>query len=278
MPGRVVLTRRAAPRPRPGGGALRFSPVERLSRRLKALAPDTPQRYAVTDLSGESDLDPGWILASSAIPAMVACAGEHLSVSPAVAGAKMAGSLGYAVTGRLAVALAVTGQAYDVGPHSLMVRLDGDGLVERIGVRNPILLVSAAAVGPGPYPVTRLADLDAVIEWAANRAWSTLGPLVDELHEVTRFGRIPMWNLVADTVLGPATTAPRLAGHDQRAGRATGSAFLDALVERGAPIRRRGTLREPALPNVLTPVRGSCCLQFRQDQEKCDSCPLIRTQ
>ena len=225
-----------------------------------------------------------------ALPAMVGCAGDHLAISPAVAGARMAGSLGYAVAGRLAVALAVTGQAYDVGPDSLMVRLDDDGLIERIGVRNPVLAIPAAdaSVIPGPYPVVRLTDHRAVIVWAADRAWATLDPLINELHECTRFGRTPMWNLVADAVLGPATVAPRLAGRDQRAGRAVGSAFLDALVDRGAPIRRRGTLRPPPLissnapvrsPIVdeLVPVRGSCCLQFRQTQEKCGSCPLVQS-
>jgi hypothetical protein len=281
VPGPAVMTSPAAPRPRPGGGprppaAVRTGPVERLGRRLQALTPDHPQRYAVTDLSGASALDPGWHAAIDALPAMVACAGEHLSVSPAVAGARMAGSLGYAVAGRLAVAIAVTGQAYDVGPGSLMVRLDDGGLIERIGVLEPGLVVSAAdaSFGPGPGPVTRLADLAAVIAWAADRAWATLNPLIDEVHEMTRYGRIPMWNLVADSVLGPATVAPRLAGRDQRAGRAAGSRFLDALVDRGAPVHRRGTLGEPIALDVLTPVRGSCCLHFRQTQEKCASCPL----
>jgi hypothetical protein len=243
---------------------------------LQALAPDHPQRYAVTNLSGGSGPNADWLPIAGILPTMVACAGEHLSFSPAVAGARMAGTLGYAVAGRLAVAIAVTGQAYDVGPDSLMVRLDGAGLVERIGVRNPVLVAAAAdsSVGPRPGPVTRLADLDAVIRWAADRAWTTLEPLINELHEMTRYGRMPMWNLVADSVLGPATVAPRLAGRDQRAGRAAGSAFLDALVGSGAPIHRRGTLREQPTAEVLTPVRGSCCLHFRQTQEKCASCPL----
>jgi hypothetical protein len=295
VPGPVAVTRPAPARPRPGLGSesveaqvgpwvgsadpvrTGISRVDRLGRRLRALVPDHPQRYAVTDLSGRSAVEHGWIRAAHALPSMVAGAGDHLRVSPAVAGARMAGTLGYAAAGRLAVAIAVTGQAYDVGPQSLMVRLDDSGLVERIGVRNPVLVTAAAdaSVGPGPDPVTRLADLDAVIVWAADRAWATLAPLIEELHEVTRYGRVPMWNLVADSVLGPATIAPWLAGRDQRAGRAAGSAFLDALVARGAPIHRRGTLRRSTLDG-LTPVRGSCCLHFRQTQEKCASCPLER--
>jgi hypothetical protein len=283
VPGPVVMTRRAAPRPSPAPEASRplpgrfgIGPVERLGRRLQALAPDHPDRYAVTALPAGTVLDPGWQPVAGVLPAMVACAGEHLAVSPAVAGARMAGSLGYAVAGRLAVALAVSGQAYDVGPDSLMVQLNDEGLIERIGVRNPVLVTPAAdsSIGPGPGPVARFVDLAAVIVWAADRTWTTLAPLIDELHEVTRYGRMPMWNLVADAVLGPATVAPRLANGDQRAGRAAGTAFLDALVNLGAPIHRRGTLRDPAATDGLTPVRGSCCLHYRQTQEKCASCPL----
>jgi hypothetical protein len=307
--GRVALARPVTQRPKSrqpghtdqpgqagqfGGGAIGNTPVQRLGRRLQALTPDHPQRYAVTQLSAESDPGPEWLRIAGVVPAMLSRAGAHLSLSPAVAGARMAGTLGYAVAGRLAVALAVTGQAFDVGPDSLMVQLDGDGLIERIGVRSPVLMVSAAdpSIGPGPYPITRLADFAAVIAWSAARAWTTLGPLVDELHETVRYGRVPMWNLVGDAVLGPTTIVPRLAGGDQRAGRATGSAFLDALVEQGAPIRRRGTLRPPPtaeIPTsrmvatelltteVLTPVRGSCCLHFRQTQEMCASCPLAES-
>lgn len=280
MAGPAVMTSPAAPRPRPELTG-QHGALGRLGRRLQALAPDNPQRYAVTELSDPHALDPGWRPAPGIVSAMVSCAGEHLSVSPAVAGARMAGTLGYAVAGRLAVAIAVTGQAYDVGPDSLLLRLDESGLVERIGVRNRLLAVAAAdpSIGPGPGPIARLADLDAVIVWAADRAWATLNPLINDLHEVTRYGVTPMWNLVADSVLGPATVAPRLAGRDQRAGRAAGAAFLDALVARGAPIHRRGTLREPATGHplqILQPVRGSCCLHFRQTQEKCASCPLLR--
>jgi ferric iron reductase protein FhuF len=121
-----------------------------------------------------------------------------------------------------------------------------------------------------------LPELTELIAWAAERAWSTLDPLIEELHTVTRYGRTPMWNLVADAILGPATLAPAAAGMDQRAGRAVGTALIDALIVSGAPIRRRGTAHPQWDGGRLTlaPVRGSCCLYFRQNQELCESCPL----
>jgi hypothetical protein len=255
-------------------------PVGQLSERLRALTPDRPETYAICDL-GAAIPAPGrpnarWLSVEEVIAAMTAGGGEHLTISPAVAGARMAGSVGYATAGRLAVALAVTGQAYDTGPDSLALRLDDEGLVAWIGVRRPVLAVLAADPLAGTSGVLVLPDLSALIAWAADRAWATLDPLIGELHRVTRYGLAPMWNLVADAILGPATVAPRLAGLDQRAGHAVGGALIDRLISRGAPIRRRGTVREERIDGrlVLAPVRGSCCLYFRQNRELCDSCPL----
>ena len=110
-----------------------------------------------------------------------------------------------------------------------------------------------------------------------------LGPLLDDLHRRTRFGLVPMWNLAADSVLGPSTVVPLLVGHDQAGGRAVASALLDALVARGAPIRRRGPTQLVSLGRrtVAAPVRGSCCLLYREatnqptSQSVCASCPLL---
>jgi hypothetical protein len=168
------------------------------------------------------------------------------------------------------VAIAVAGQAYDVGPASLLLQLDDAGLVERIAVRRPTLAVlpdDPLAADQATH-IDLLPDLAALTGWAAARIVATLVPLIDELHRVTRFGRVPMWNLVADAVLGPATTVPRLAGLDQCAGREMGFALIDAMVAAGAPIRRVGTPRQPSADSsgILEPVRGSCCLYFRQAQ------------
>src|SRR4051794_3721374 len=107
-----------------------------MAERLRALDPDDPDRYG---LSERAPSGAGWTpvcAPSTLIAAMRTGTGGHLALSPAVAAATMAGSLGYAAAGRLAVAIAVTGQAYDAGPDSLTVQLNGEGLVERIAVRN----------------------------------------------------------------------------------------------------------------------------------------------
>jgi hypothetical protein len=240
---------------------------------LTTLSPEYPQAYGVSD-PGPDPVAPDWVPVSDVVAAMISGKGPHLGISPAVAGARLAGSLGYAVAGRPAVALAAAGRMYDTGPESLMMRLDDEGLVERIGVRNRVLAVTEDDPVAGRDEVLVLPDRPALIRWAAPGIWTALDRLIDEVHERTRYGRIPMWNLVADSVLGPAAAAAASAGLDHRVGYASGQALLDALVELGAPIHRRGSLLEP--PGELLTMRGSCCLYFRQDEEKCGTCPLIR--
>ncbi|MBT0771331.1 hypothetical protein KIH74_20505 [Kineosporia sp. J2-2] len=209
---------------------------------------------------------------------MLASKGPHLNHGPAVLGARLIGSLGYAAAGRLGIAIAVAGQAYDTGPASLMMRLDDDGLVQQIAVRSRRLAVLPSDPLAGSSGVTTAEDLPALAAWAARGAHDTLAPLIERIHAHTRYGKVAMWNQVADSVLGPATKSPLLAGGDQEAGRAAGQLFLDALVAEGAPIRRRGTVRfartELAV-QYLDPVRGMCCLFYRQDEDKCGGCPLV---
>ena len=265
----------------------RTAPIRLLAARLRALTPGDPHRYGVSEfrssIPAQPEPDRGWKPAS-AVPALIEImrsgSGKHLTISPALAGATMSGNLGYAAVGRLAVALSVAGQAYDTGPDSLMLRLTGEGLVEQIAVRRPILAVLPDDPLAGRPRVEVLPDRAALIGWAAARAWATLAPLLEELHRTTRYGLVPMWNQVADSVLGPATVAPRLAGLDrpeQWSGRAVGTALINGLIARGAPIRRHGTVREELIDDrlALAPVRGSCCLKFRQTQERCASCPLV---
>lgn len=271
---RPVAQQPAAQRSAARHPAARRPPMEELIAGLRQLAPDFPDLYSVTDLSDGSHLGHGshvdngtelgtrttagspWLTAGDVVAAMAARKAGQVGSSPAVAGARLAASLGYAVAGRPAVALAVAGRSYDTGPGSLLLRLGDEGLIEGIGVRNPALAVRHDDPLAGTEGVIVLPDTEALARWTAERVWATLAPLIDEVHQLTRYGRAPMWNLVADAVLGPATSTPRLARQDQRAGRATGTALLDALVDLGAPIRRRGTVFErPATrPTAVDPA------------------------
>lgn len=250
-------------------------PVEALAGRLRALNPLSPYAYSANRLDRAG---PGtWLGPDEVMAAMLTSNGEHHRFGPAVRGARLAGSLGYAAAGRPAVAIAVAGQVYDPGPDSLVLRLDDAGLVDRIAVRSGVLAVlpdDPRAAAPGIETVGSVAELTG---WAARRAYATLDPLAELIHRHTRYGRVAIWNQIADTVLGPTTTAMLPAGRSQEAGRAVGHLFLDALVAEGAPIRRRGTVRvevSSAGPRTLDPIRGMCCLYYRQDRDTCAGCPL----
>ncbi|GLY26949.1 (2Fe-2S)-binding protein [Kineosporia sp. NBRC 101731] len=255
------------------------NPVELLAERLRTLDPDRPHSYAAEHYSRVSQSGP-WFTPREVIEAMLASDGPHHGYGPAVVGARLIGSLGYAAAGRLGIAIATTGQAYDVSPDSLMLRLDEDGLVEQIAVRSGRFAVLPDDPLVGAPGVEVVEDLAALVVWAAQGAHATLAPLIEQIHTSIRYGTVAMWNQVADSVLGPTTKSPLPAGGSQEAGRAAGQLFLDALVAQGAPIRRRGTVRiaeNGAGQPILDPVRGMCCLFYRQGEEKCGSCPLVKS-
>jgi hypothetical protein len=90
--------------------------------------------------------------------------------------------------------------------------------------------------------VTVLPDPEALIAWTADRVHPTLDGLVEQVHRATGYGRQPLWNLVADTLLGPSAAAAARAGRDAAVAHDNADALLDALVVRGPRITRRGSL------------------------------------
>jgi len=262
------------------------TPLEHLDARLRSLDPENPDRYGMTDLSARFPLADGlaaprartgerWVPVDEVVTLMLAADAPHLRVSPAVAAARLIGSLAYAAAGRPAVAMAVAGQVYDTGPESLLLRLDDEGLVAEAGVRSGDLVS-----GRSDNLTEDLTD------WLATRVYATLGPLIQEIHAWTRYGVVPMWNLVTDSISGPCVTAVQQAGlglAGQQAALARSHLLLDALTGLGAPIRRRGTAVVDG--SALEVTRGSCCLYYRQTtvvdgaecpEEKCSTCPLRR--
>jgi hypothetical protein len=244
-----------------------------LGRRLAALNPEYPDSYGIRVAR------PGgtWLSPATVVDAMLLGPGDHLRVSPAVAGARLIGSLGYAALGRVGVAIAVTGRAYSTAPDTLLLRLDDEGLVDRIAVSRPALAVVAGDPWERLAGITVLPGLEALIEWTAERAHRTLDRLVEEVHEATGYGRQPLWNLVGDTVLGPSATAAALAGRDAAEGHENANALLDALVTRGALITRRGSLCSVEADGTPVTRRGACCMYYREIAETCSGCPLTRT-
>lgn len=263
-------------RPRTGApiraAALAAWPTQVLGRRLAALNPEYPDSYGVRVAR------PGgaWLTPAAVVAPMLQAPGDHLRVSPAVAGARLIGSLGYAALGRVGVAIAATARAYSTAPDTLLLQLDDEGLVERIAVSRPELAVLPDDPWRRLAGVTVLPSPEALVDWTAERAHRTLDRLVEEVHQATGYGRQPLWNLVADTVLGPAAHAAALAGRDPAAGHATAHALLDALVARGALITRRGSLCGVEADGTPVTRRGACCLYYRESAGTCSGCPLTR--
>ncbi|MFI7587531.1 (2Fe-2S)-binding protein [Spongisporangium articulatum] len=271
--------------PRAAGYARRGyqRPAVGLAHRVRALRPDRPFLYAM-DLLDPATLPDGWHRPATVLDAMLAPAAPHLRISPAVSAARVTTSLAYAALGRPAVGLALMRRVPDVSAGSLLLRLDDDGLVEQAAVGSPVVAMRAHDPLSGHADAVVVPDDAALVGWLADRALEVLTPLIDDLHRRTRFGVVPMWNLAADTALGPSTVAPLLAGGSQAAGREIGEALVDALVSRGAPIRRRGVAQEVETASrgtALAPVRGSCCLHYRDcsghpsSGSVCASCPLL---
>ena len=252
-----------------------------LAEQLRGLWPAFPHLYGIDQRPIRSVAGPDWVDVHDAVPAMLDRAARQLSTSPGVLAARTTTSLAYAVIGRPGISLTLTRRVPDL--DSMMLRLSADGLVEQAAVTGAtVALLTDDPLAARP-DAAAFASLGALIDWTADRAIAILRPLLDDLHRRTRFGLVPMWNLAADSVLGPSTVVPLLVGRDQAGGRAVANALLDALVARGAPIRRRGTTQLVALGRrtVAAPVRGSCCLLYREatnqptSRSVCASCPLL---
>ena len=164
-----------------------------------------------------------------------------------------------------------------LGP--LIVTADGGEVPITAGRDRVVLAVLPGdPVGTGGAShLVVLPSRTALIAWAAERAFASLTGFVEEVHAATGYGRIPMWNLIGDTVLGPCASAAALAGGSAADGHAVGTGLLDALVALGAPITRRGLLCSIASDGTPTVRRGACCLYYRQSAgETCETCPLPR--
>lgn len=262
--------------------------LERSQQRLRSVRPDYPHVYSVTvGVPAES----GWTALDTALGDGTVAAWYEAALRrdavggrSTVAAVRVIGSIAHAVLGRLTAALVAGGRAHDCSAANLAVHHDEDGHLDRVAVRRPAVLVLADDPAAGDPDAVVHPDQASLLAAAGAGAVAVLAPVIEQVRELSRFGVVPAWNVAADSVLGMSTFVPLYLGTDERAGRRTGEALLDALVAHGARIRTRGTcepvLRERA--EYLLPVRGSCCFHYKTEpeieqpgDEYCTTCPLL---
>jgi hypothetical protein len=255
----------------------------RTQERLRALRPEFPG--ACTVRVGVPD-DLGWLGLDALTAEKIACwwsgwmRRDSTGGRGAVAAVRVVGGLAHAVLGRLTAGLVLDRRAYDIRAANLAVHHDDAGQLDAVAVRRPTLAVLPDDDAAGAADVVVAPDLLSMLDEPARHAVAILGPVIDELRALSRFGVVPAWNVVADSVLSTATFVPLFAGGDERAGRVLGEALLDALVRYGARIRTRGTCTSAR--GLRLPVRGSCCFHYRTDPQVkthddafCTTCPLL---
>jgi hypothetical protein len=222
--------------------------------RLRAALDDAiPGRPAAFGLTREPD-GPGWR------PLAGLDAAEWCADDSAATAIGLAEVLGTAALGRVVAALVLTGWAID--PADLVLHRHDLGFVDAVALRRPAVLA-----GPGDP-----------IDEAAGAAVAVLGPVLDGIVAATR--PAPLWDVVADSARGAATTLT-LYGHS--GAHAVADALVAGLVAHGAPVR-------PAAPRETVQavdrrfevaVRVTCCLLWTtvpaadRAAAYCTTCPHL---
>ncbi len=242
--------------------------------RLRALAPDFPDTWAVELPPDDPAGGPGWcVLAAAPVERWLADA--RSGGGPAsLAAAGVGGALAQAVLARVTAALALDGRAWDVAAGNLLVHRAPAGHLDRVRLRRPVAWVLPGDAAAGGPSVRVLPDRAALLDAVAAAAVATLAPLFARIRVATRFGLVPLWNAAGDAVRLAAAHAPLPAGRPPRPDLA--AALLDAMVARGAPIRGRGRDLPLAGRPQAVPVRAACCLMFRlPGLGLCTTCPIL---
>ncbi|TQM14010.1 hypothetical protein [Pseudonocardia kunmingensis] len=250
--------------------------------RLRELRPAYPDAYAVRI---GVPAEPGWRSLAVAVPDVAEwCARARQEDNPAglasVAATSVAGTLVHAVLGRVSAALLLERRAWDVRAGNLLVHPGTGG----VAVRDATLLVLPDDPAAGDRDVEVVADTTVLLDRVAEAAVATLGPLLDAVRAATRYGLVPLWNGVADSVRSAATYVPLYAGTDRTAAAELGAALVDALVAHGARIRHRGGTEavQRGADTYAVPVRAACCLYYKTEPQVerasdayCMTCPFL---
>ncbi len=228
-----------------------MTPIEQLRTALDDAIPGRPAAFGLTR---EPD-GPHWY-ALAGLDAAPWCADDT-----AVTGLGLGEVFGTAVLGRVVAALVLTGSAID--PADLLLHRHELGFVDAVALRRPVVLA-----GPG----------DPIDEVAA-AAVAVLGPVLDGIAAATR--PAPLWDVVADSVRGAATTLT-LYGPERPTAPDVADALVVALAAHGAPVRpARREIVHAAGRRFEVAVRVTCCLLWttvppaERAAAYCTTCPHL---
>jgi hypothetical protein len=198
-------------------------------------------------------------------------------------GAGLVGPLGL----RTVAAICLDRRAPDPAPDGVRVHRNAEGGFDGMAFARPAMAVlpTDAAAGQGGSPGTAVvADLDALVDWWAERLVAAATPLIESIRARLPFGRRCLWGGLADRVAYPPLALARRRGWDGAAAWAEATRLIDALA-RHAPMRF-------ARPKPFTvdwaggetwfSIKGTCCLRYRTAPGpdpcgacNCNSCPIL---
>jgi hypothetical protein len=200
-------------------------------------------------------------------------------------GARLVGPLGL----RTAGAVCLDRRAPDPALGNVRVRRNAEAGFDGLAFVRPAMAVlpgdpAAASGDPGVVVVD---DLEALVDWWAERLVAAAAPLVDAIRDRLPFGRRCLWGGLADRIAFPALALARRRGGSGSRGAdawAESTTLIDALA-RHAPMRfarPKPFVVDWSGGQAWFSVKGTCCLRYRTAPEpdphgadNCNSCPIL---
>jgi hypothetical protein len=129
-----------------------------------------------------------------------------------------------------------------------------------------------------------VSDLDALVNWWAERLVAAVTPLIEAVRARLPFGGRCQWGSLADRVAYPPMALARRGGGDGASAWAEATTLIDALA-RHAPVRfarPKPFSVDWARGEAWFSVKGTCCLRYRTAVQPdpcgagyCNSCPIL---